>query len=54
MAEGGGPVNFVRHLDHPLLFLIFLTLGVTATQALLTWGFKKAGMPGPAALTQLG
>lgn len=35
-------------LDHPLLFILFMTMAVFATAALLTWAFKSLGWTGPA------
>jgi len=39
-------------LDHPVVFVFFITLAVIGMTSILTWGFKRANMPGPAALTQ--
>jgi hypothetical protein len=39
-------------LDHPIVFAFLITLVVLGTSSLLTWGFKSAGMAGPAALSQ--
>lgn len=39
-------------MDHPIVFAFFMTLSVIGMTSLLTWGFKRAGLPGPAALTQ--
>lgn len=35
-------------LDHPLLFVLFITLAVCGTKALIHWGLVAANMPGPA------
>lgn len=51
MADGG-PVEFVKKLDHPLLFLLFLLFALKGTEAFLTWGAKKLGFNGLAALIQ--
>lgn len=45
-------MEFIEHLDHPLLFLLFLLLALKGLEAVLTWAFKAADMPGPAALVQ--
>jgi hypothetical protein len=47
------PVSFVKNLDHPLLFGFFIYLLVTAIGSLVAWGFKSAGMPGPAMMAQI-
>lgn len=39
-------------LDHPVIFIFFVTLAVCGMSALLTWGFKTLGWTGPAALFQ--
>lgn len=39
-------------LDHPIFFSFVITLAVVAWMAILSWGFKAAGMPGPAGLFQ--
>lgn len=39
-------------LDHPIFFSIVITMVVVAWMAVATWGFKAAGLPGPAALFQ--
>lgn len=39
-------------LDHPIFFSLVITLVVVGWMALFTWGFKAAGLPGPAALFQ--
>ena len=44
--------DFIKSLDHPLLFLFFLLLALKGLESVLTWGFKEAGLPGAAALTQ--
>lgn len=49
MAKGG---KLVEALDHPIVFVLFITMAVIGMSALLTWGFKKAGLPGPATLVQ--
>jgi hypothetical protein len=56
MADGDSvthPVSFIRHLDHPILLGLFMYLLVTAIGSLVAWGFKSAGMPGPATLAQI-
>lgn len=42
--------NFLDSLDHPVMFLIFLLVALTALRALAKWGFTRLNMPGPAAL----
>lgn len=37
-------------LDHPILFLVVITVGVAAMSAIFRWGFKAANMPGPASV----
>lgn len=37
-------------LDHPVVFLIFVTLGVFALAAVFRWGFKAMNVPGAANL----
>lgn len=39
-------------LDHPLFFLLVITLGVMAMSSLITWGAKSAGFHGVAAVSQ--
>jgi len=38
--------------DHPVLFVLVLTVAVTCMASVLTWGAKAANLPGPAALFQ--
>lgn len=45
-------MDMLEKLDHPLLFLLFLLLALKGMEAFLTWAFKAAGLPGPAALIQ--
>jgi len=44
--------EFLKKLDHPLLFLFFLLLALKGLEAVLTWGFKELRWNGPAALIQ--
>jgi asparagine N-glycosylation enzyme membrane subunit Stt3 len=44
--------KFLNAMDHPIPFLLFMLLALWGLAALLTYGFKKAGMPGPAAFFQ--
>jgi hypothetical protein len=37
-------------LDHPILFLVVVTVGVAAMMSIFRWGFKAANMPGPASV----
>lgn len=39
-------------LDHPLVFLIVITIGVLAMSSLITWGAKASGLHGVAAISQ--
>lgn len=39
-------------LDHPLVFLFVITLGVMAMSALITTGAKATGLYGVASLSQ--
>lgn len=48
MAKG----EFIGALDHPIFFSLVLTVVVVAWMAVLTWAFKAANLPGPAALFQ--
>jgi hypothetical protein len=45
-------MEFLRRLDHPILFLIFLLLALKGTEAVITWGAKAANLPGLASLIQ--
>lgn len=40
----------LEKLDHPLVFLLTLTIGVFATAAFLSWGLAKLGWTGPLGL----
>jgi len=44
--------NLREELDHPLFFLLVVTLGVMAMSSLITWGAKASGLHGVAAVTQ--
>lgn len=39
-------------LDHPIMFVLLMTLAVASTMAIFTWGAKSMNLPGPAALFQ--
>lgn len=39
-------------LDHPVFFTFVIALTTVGWLAILTFGAKKAGLPGPAALLQ--
>jgi hypothetical protein len=39
-------------LDHPLVFLFVITLGVMGMSSLITVGAKKSGLHGVASLSQ--
>lgn len=45
-------MSFRQTLDHPVAFTFLITLCVLGWAALLTWGAKKAGLSGLAALAQ--
>ena len=45
-------MDFLKRLDHPLLFVLFVFMAVTGMQAVLTWGAKEAGWNGLASLVQ--
>lgn len=52
MAMGEKMGKFLDGLNHPLPFVLFMTLAVVGMSALLTSAFKRLGMPGPAAVFQ--
>jgi hypothetical protein len=37
-------------LDHPIFFVLLMTLLVFSTAAIFAWGAKAAGLPGLAAI----
>lgn len=39
-------------LDHPVVFILFVSLAVCGMLAILTWGAKAAGWSGAAAVLQ--
>jgi hypothetical protein len=41
-------VEFLKKLDHPLLFLFFLILATTGLKSFLAWGASELGLPGAA------
>jgi hypothetical protein len=43
-----------ENLDHPLIFLLVITLGVIGMQALLSWGFSSLHWTGPLGLVKQG
>jgi hypothetical protein len=43
-----------KDFDHPLIFLIVITFGVIAIQALLAWLFMTLGWTGPLGLVKGG
>lgn len=43
-------MEFLRKLDHPLLFLFFLLLALTGLKAFLVWGASELQLPGAANL----
>lgn len=36
--------------DHPIIFLLVITLGVIAMSSIISWGLVKAGWTGPLGL----
>lgn len=44
MAAG----EFRDSLDHPVFFVILLTVAVSCMAVIFSWGLKAAGLPGPA------
>ncbi len=44
--------DFLDEINHPMLFLLFVTMGVVGTMSVLTFVFKRLGWAGPAALVQ--
>lgn len=42
----------IESLDHPVVFVVLITFAVCGCSALMTWGFKAAGLAGPATLVQ--
>jgi hypothetical protein len=45
-------MDFLKHLDHPLLFLLFLMLALKGFEAVVTWGAKEVGWAGLSDLVQ--
>lgn len=41
-----------NELDHPVFFVVVITVAVVCMSAIFSWGFKAAGFPGPAGLFQ--
>jgi len=39
-------------LDHPIVFVLFLTIAVLGMKTLLEAGFKSLGWPGPTAIAE--
>lgn len=48
MAKG----ELLDSLDHPIVFVVLMTIAVVSLAAIFVWLFKAAGWPGPAALFQ--
>jgi hypothetical protein len=44
--------RFLDALDHPIVFVLLMTVAVACTMAIFTAGAKAANLPGPAALFQ--
>lgn len=44
--------ELVDALDHPIFFLLVISIGVVSFLAILSWGAKAANLPGPAMLLQ--
>lgn len=53
MPAGEKVGKLVDNLDHPVPFVFFMLLAIVGLQSLLVVAFKRAGMPGPAALFQI-
>lgn len=49
--QGGKPVD-LQDLDHPVVFVLLMTIAIACMASFLTWGLKAANLPGPAALIQ--
>ena len=45
-------MDFLKKLDHPLMFLFFLALAMTGLQSVMAWLFLELGAPGAAALVR--
>ena len=45
-------MEFLKRLDHPLLFLLFLFMALKGFEAAVTWGAKSLGWNGLAQLAQ--
>ena len=43
-----------ENLDHPLIFLFTITIGVIGVMALLSWGFASLHWTGPLGLVKGG
>lgn len=50
MADG----KVIKTLDHPIPFLLFVTVGVIGMSALLGWLFASLNMTGPLGLVKGG
>lgn len=48
MAKG----EFRDSLDHPVVFVVLISIAVICMTSMFTWGAKAANLPGLAALTQ--
>lgn len=44
--------SWIEHLDHPLLFVLFMWLAIQGISSLVTWGAKEVGWNGLAAFAQ--
>jgi hypothetical protein len=44
--------RFLSTIDHPIFFVLFLTLAVLGTKTLLEAGFKSVGWSGPTAVVE--
>jgi hypothetical protein len=44
--------DFVKSLDHPIVFLLFLWMALQGFSALVTWLAKAANMQGLAVMAQ--
>ena len=45
-------MEFLKKLDHPLLFILFMLLALKGLESVITWGAKEAGINGLASIMQ--
>jgi hypothetical protein len=46
-------MEFLKKLDHPLLFILFMLLALKGASAVIVWGAKSMGWNGLANLMQM-